>query len=373
MNRSAATAAGALLVFVTTIEAEALPRFAARTGSKCQSCHINPSGGAMRQTFGMQYGREKLPVPAWSPDFELEDFTNLLTNFLGVGVDFRTLYLYQEIPDTAGGADGKKTTDAFWQMQGDLYLNLKVAKKVGLFLKKGLYSGFEVFGLLSMLPANGHIKVGKFIPNYGTKIDDHTAYIRTYTGFSPVLGRPELTGLEAGVSPGVFTVVGGLYNAEDGFGSAASSSKAYLGRAEAIVGVSNDFNVGLGGNLFATTTSAGDHQRLYGGFASASYSDLTVFGEADWIATDLAEETQTGFVAYVEANFLVTPGVDIKAAYDFYDEDLDYKTGSVSRYSLGFEFFPIVGVELRPMYRIVVDEPRNVKNNEFHFLLHFYL
>lgn len=373
MNRSLVAAAGVLLLCVYTTGAEALPRFAVRTGSKCQSCHVNPSGGAMRQTFGMQYGRDELPVPAWSPDFELEDFTNLLTNFLGVGVDFRTLYFYQEIPDTAGGKDGKKTTDAFWQMQGDLYLNLKVAKKVGLFLKKGLYSGFEIFWLLTMLPANGHIKAGKFIPNFGTKIDDHTAYIRTVTGFSPALGRPELTGLELGVSPGAFTVVGGFYNAEDSFGSSVSSHKAYLGRAEAIVGVGSDLNVGVGGNLFATATSAGDRQNLYGGFASASYGNLLVFGEADWIATDLADGTQTGFVTYVEANFLVTPGVDLKAAYDFYDEDLDVKSGSVSRYSFGFEFFPIVGVELRPMYRIVVDEPRDVKNNEFHFLLHFYL
>ena len=373
MNRSVAATAIVVLLIVCTTGTDALPRFAARTGSKCQSCHVNPSGGAMRQTFGMQYGREELPVPAWSPDFELEDFTNLLTNFLGVGVDFRTLYFYQEIPDTAGGTDGKKTTNAFWQMQGDLYLNLRVAKKVGLFLKKGLYSGFEVFGLVSMLPANGHIKVGKFVPNYGTKIDDHTAYIRTATGFSPATGRPELTGLELGVSPGAFTVMGGLYNAEDGFGSGVSSSKAYLGRAEAIVEVSEDFNVGLGGNLFGTTTSLGDRQHLYGGFASASYGDLVVFGEADWIATDLASGTQTGFVTYVEAGFLVTPGVDLKAAYDFYDDDLDQKTGSVSRYSLGLEFFPIVGVELRPVYRIVVDQPRNVKNNEFHFLLHFYL
>jgi len=44
----------------------ALPRFAARTGAKCQSCHVDPTGGEMRQAFGVQYGRDQLPVPEWS-------------------------------------------------------------------------------------------------------------------------------------------------------------------------------------------------------------------------------------------------------------------------------------------------------------------
>lgn len=52
----------ALLVAVLSSTALSLPRFAARTGAKCQSCHINPSGGKMRQAFGVRYGREELPV-----------------------------------------------------------------------------------------------------------------------------------------------------------------------------------------------------------------------------------------------------------------------------------------------------------------------
>src|SRR5512135_2769531 len=141
-------------------ESSSLPRFASRTGARCQSCHINPSGGAMRQAFGVQYGREQLPVPEWSKDFEMEDFTNLVANVLGVGADFRTLYFYQQRDSTQD--------NAFFQMQGDIYLNFRVAKKVNLFLKKGLRSGFEVFGLLNILPASGHVKIGKFVPGFGT-------------------------------------------------------------------------------------------------------------------------------------------------------------------------------------------------------------
>jgi hypothetical protein len=350
----------------------ALPRFAASTGYKCQSCHVNPSGGSMRQVFGVQYGREQLPVPTWSQEFELEDFTTLLTNVLGVGADFRTLFFARQIPDT-GTSGGSKTENAFWQMQGDLYLNFRIAKHVNLFLKKGLYSGFEAYGLFTLLPARGHIKVGKFVPNFGTKLDDHTAFIRTYTGFSAAIGRPELTGLEAGVSPGPLSITAGLFNATDGFAGTGGSSKAVLGRVEGIFPLQQTVFLGIGADIFRRESNVGPTETLYGGFGSFALHEFSVFGEVDLVESKTSSRKVTGIVAYAEANYILTPGVDLKLAYDFYDPDKDVKSGSISRYSFGMEFFPIAGVEVRPMYRIVREDPVDVKDNEFHLLFHIYL
>jgi hypothetical protein len=368
MLRCVVAVAAALLVID---RAAALPRFSSREGAKCQSCHVNPSGAGMRQAFGAQYGRETLPVPEWAADLELEDLTTAIASFVGVGVDVRTLYSYVQLPDT--GSSPATNSNAFWQMQGDLYLNLKLAKKVNVYFEKGVYSGFELFGMVSLLPANGHVKAGKFVPNFGTRLDDHTAYIRRYTGFSPEFGRPELTGLEAGVSPGWFSAFAGVYNAEDGFGSAVGNSKAYLLRADGLFRLAEAMHLGLGANLFGTTTSGDVRQTLVGGMASFSAGEFTVFGEYDLIQTQHASGDVTGTVAYVEANYVVTPGVDLKVAYDFYDPDKDVKGGSMSRYSFGVEFFPVSGVEVRPMYRVVVEDPTNYSNNEFHIMLHFYL
>ncbi len=324
----------------------------------------------MRQAFGAQYGREELPVPGWSEGVELADVTNLIANVLGVGADFRTLYYSRQIPDSTGSS--ARTEDSFWQMQGDLYLNFRITKNVQLFLKKGLYSGFEAFGLLRVLPANGHLKVGKFVPAFGTKTDDHTAFIRTYTGFSAAVGRPELTGLEAGISPGPANVVAGYFNAQDGFGG-GSSKKAFLLRGEGMFTIGRDVFLGVGANVFRKELAASGTSTLYGGFGAFSVGDFTLLGEADLLRTSVASTTVTGIVAYGEANYVVTPGVDLKVAYDFYDPDKDFKTGSVSRYSFGFEFFPVSGVEVRPMYRMLVEEPKNVSNNELHILFHIYL
>lgn len=352
--------------------AEALPRFASRTGAQCQSCHVDPSGAAMRQAFGVQYGREQLPVPGWSQDLGIEDFSNAIGNALGVGADLRTLYFSQQ--SRSGGFN-----DAFFQMQGDLYLNFKVAKKVSLFLNKGLYSGFEAFALLSILPSRGHIKVGKFIPDFGTKIDDHTTYIRTYTGFSPEFSRPELTGVEAGIAPGGLTLTGGVYNATDGVGSGTGNRKSYLGRVEYMLSPGGDVHLSLGGNVFGNAAlkapvagPADAMQTLVGAFGALSVGQFTLFGETDWIQSrGSATPVPRAFVSYVEADYPVVTGVDLKVAYDFYDPDLDLKTGTASRYSVGVEVFPLPGVEVRPMYRIVNGTVASLKN-EFDMMLHLY-
>jgi hypothetical protein len=345
----------------------ALPRFASRTGSKCQSCHVNPSGGAMRQAFGAQYGREVLPVPEWSKEMELEDFSNIIANVLGVGADFRMLYFSRSIPNSS-------SLNGFWQMQGDLYLNFRVAKKVNLFFKKGLREGFEVFGLFNVLPASGHIKVGKFLPNYGMKIDDHTTYVRQVTGFSPEAGRMERAGLEAGISPGAFTIMGGVYNGDENASfPPGSSNKAFLGRAEGLFRLDDNITAGLGGNLF-TAKRPGSTMTCSGGFGSFTWDRFTLLAEGDVVSTKgPTGSTVKQLVTYVEADYVLTPGFDLKLAYDFRDFDIDFKTGTISRYSVGVEFFPLGGVEVRPIYRIVKEDPDKGNKNEFHLLLHLYI
>lgn len=373
MKRAVQFAAVFILGALVSIPSYALPRFASRSGAKCLSCHINPSGGGMRQTFGVQYGRETLPVPTWSDELGLDDFSTRLTDFVSVGADFRTLYFYQQNPDTGIPPQSVKGTDAFFQMQGDVYMNFRLAKKVNIYLDKGLYSGFEIFGMLNVLPANGFIKVGKFVPNYGTKTDDHRAYIRMYTGFSPELGRPELTGAEVAFLPGPVSITGGVYNATDGFGAGTGSDKAVLGRAEGIFKATEDLHVGIGGNVFTKMNPAGQRTTLFGGFGSLSYDNLTILGEGDLIENKAAGVKITGLVTFVEVDYVLTPGLDLKLGFDFYDPDKDLKTGSMSKYTVGFEFFPISGVEVRPLYRIVKDEPVDIKNDEFQLLVHFYL
>lgn len=378
MKRSVQITVLLLLGPLTTFQSFALPRFASRTGAKCESCHINPSGGGMRQAFGVQYGRESLPVPTWSEQFGIDDFSTKLSEVVSIGADFRTLYFYQQNPDTGTPPKPVKASNAFFQMQGNLDLSFRLAKRVVVYLAKGLYSSdtyndFEVFGLLNILPANGYVKIGKFVPNYGTKMDDHRIYVRNYTGFSPEFVRPELTGAEVGVLPGPFSITAGLFNSVDGFGIGTGNDKALLGRMEGMFKISEEVHLGVGANAFTKKDPGEVRNTLYGAFGSLTFENLTVLGEADLMERTLAGNKTTGIVTFVEGDYVITAGLDLKLGYDFYDPDRDLKTGSKSRYTLGCEFFPIAGVEVRPLYHFVKDQPTDFKNDEFDLMVHFYL
>jgi hypothetical protein len=181
-----------------------------------------------------------------------------------------------------------------------------------------------------------------------------------------------LTGGEIGFLPGPLSIVGGVYNASDGFGTGTGSNKALLGRVEGMFKAGEGVHLGVGGNVFTkktgTTTST-----FFGGFGSFSYDDLTVIGELDLLENKTAGTKTTGLVSLVEVDVVISPGLDLKAAYNFYDPDKDLKTGSVSKYTFGFEFFPLSGVEVRPLYHIVKEEPTDIKNDEFQLMIHFYL
>jgi hypothetical protein len=161
-----------------------------------------------------------------------------------------------------------------------------------------------------------------------------------------------------------------VYNGEDGSDPSNGWIRLVTTRAETFFRLEN-LNCSLGGSawynngLFGTLT-------MFGGFASVSYNDVTINTELD-LKKDKTTLGTNEFISYIEINYLLLDGVDLKFMYDFYDPDIDYKTGSASRYSIGAEFFPFPGVELRPMYRILAIEPGNARQNEFDFLLHLFL
>lgn len=368
-----------LLSFVIT-SLDALPKFATRQGAKCQSCHINPTGKGMRSTFGSTYGREELTMTTYKEETDIEEYSPMLNDFFTVGMDYRTLFYYRE----------QTSTSSFFQMQGDLYLDLRLNKKFRIYFDKGLYSGFEVFGLAKVLPLDGYIKIGNFIPSYGLKMDDHNLLIRsgsffpinpaiaTYPGGLGFGQGGEDTGLELGFNPGIFTVNVGVFNGRKGglTGTGGSKNKAVVVRADA--NVQTDLvNFNIGGSFYNLPTASGPGKtQIAGVFGVVTLANnLTLQGEIDILSTHhpVLNKMVTGNILYAEMNYLLFGGVDLKLGYEFYDPNETLKDGSITRFTIGAELFPLTGVEIRPLYRINQEKPTDLKNNELHVMFHFYL
>lgn len=368
-----------VLSLLLTLTSFSLPRFASRNNFSCQSCHVNPSGGGMRNAFGLTYGREDVPIKSWQEEYGLPDFSTQINDFISYGLDFRFLAFYQN----KNNPDAKRSS--FFPMQADVYFNFAISKKINLFVNPafGPYNRFEVFGIAKVLPLSGYLKLGRFSPPYGLRFDDHTSYVREATPFRNNSGQQ--TGLEVGFNPGPISLLGALTNGVRGDRD-GGLSKAAFGRAEArfaigpanlMVGVSsyNDVSGGekiniLGGfgaiSLFEQLTIVGDVERIQGNSSLMSIN-------SDRLQRNIANQDLKQFAMMIEANYALAQGVDLKFIYDFFDPDTDTKTGKIDRYSGGLEFFPFSGVEVRPLYRVTKDEVLNKDITDIHVLFHFYL
>jgi len=156
-----------VLLFVP--EVTALPRFALRGGSsQCIDCHVNPTGGAMRNRGGWSFGKTVLPMYPTDREFKM---SNSIGENIQFGLDFRGQYLGVFTDSTA-------KTD-FQKMTGSIYTNVDFAENISAFARYDFIWGiWEAYAIARILPNGGYLKGGTFQPNYGIRLDDHTAYTR---------------------------------------------------------------------------------------------------------------------------------------------------------------------------------------------------
>jgi len=357
----------------------AIPRFAAQMNLPCQSCHVNPSGGGMRNAFGESFGRDSLSVKTWRQDYALDDFTTKLSEFLTYGADFRFLAFYQS------KSNPDASLSSFFPMQTDLYFNLAVSKKISLFVNPafGPYNRLEAFGIARVLPANGYVKLGRFTPPYGLRFDDHTSYVRQATPFRNGMGQQ--SGVELGFRSGFLSAMGAVTNGMRGdldgnvakavFGKLEGGGELGPLRLRAGVASYNDvssierINL-LGGYGIATLmeelTITADIERIQGNSSSMSVSsDLN---QRNAPGTDLKQ-----LALMIEADYPLIQGVDLKVMYDFFDPNTDVKSGTTVRYSGGLEFMPVSGVELRPLVRFTKDTILGRNTTDLQLMVHLFL
>ena len=164
----------ALVILLCSLSVVAVPRYSIMYGQACVLCHVDPSGGGARSLYGAQFFAYTDLATHGLPMEELGKVQPMLNDQIQIGFDARTMIYNIDQADS----------NAIMQMQGDLYLNFQLSSQWNFYLAKGLYSGFEIFGLGHILPYNGYMKVGKFTPPYGLRLADHKALVRTQLGFA---------------------------------------------------------------------------------------------------------------------------------------------------------------------------------------------
>ena len=329
----------------------ALPRFAIQNGASCIACHVNPTGSGLRNDYGTNVvALEELPLERWL-DKGNEDWDGYISDHLQIGGDFRLQGVqYNETDSTR--------KSAFFPMQADIYSYLKLNNNAGLFTKIGVRGrsslSTEYWALLSNLPQNAWLRIGRTLPNYGLRVDDHTSFIRGGNFsrtlldldkegliFGPYLNPPSI--LELGVP-----MFGGLqWTSSIGTGIVKSN--------EELNNLTTQFNY---------TGNINDNISYMGGFSymqennfsmlgisgGLSFGDFTYTFEADqaenWI------EGNTSLALYDEIVWEIIQGIHLMGKYDYFDPKTDWQTGSISRYTFGAEIYPLNIMEIKLQLRM---------------------
>ncbi len=336
----------------------ALPRFSLQNSTPCQTCHINPSGGGMRNEFGNHaVAFQELVLPPMKKLVEDRFKPPRLGESVTVGFDLRYLVFDD-------GEVFRMQTDAYAAIEPfrDFYYQLRLSDEQGI---------TENFGLLYFDEQRHYIKVGRFELSHGLKLEDHTAYVRSRTGDQPHLYYDGLA-LGAKIGDGYAAVE--LFNPEDrGMIVVHAYRPGFIPQLNLgwMAGFSGRFSE-KGGDSDDEPSDETDHSHDPAGpppdnravFGGLSYDRFSLLGELD-LAGRSPDQLAfcAGFTARIEH------GLYFLTEYNFYDGDRDIAAGVDEFVRLSLQVFPLPYVELRPAYTWYTRGPLDGED-DFYLQLH---
>ena len=350
----------------------ALPRFAVKNGASCIVCHVNPTGSGMRNSHGNDVvALEELPLKRWQDNGD-ENWDGYITDNMQIGGDFRMQGIQYNNTDNT-------RESAFFPMQADLYTHMQINKNAEIFSKIGFKGtgtpNIEYWVLISNLPQKAWLRLGRTLPNYGLRVDDHTSFIRggnlskTSVGllkegllFIPALDLPSILEFSIPISIGLdwtTSISTSLIDKSQEMDN-LTTKLTHRGSTE------NDIQYRGSANYMQE-----DNFNMFGISGGASYGDVTLTFAADqaknWI------DSNTSLALYEELAWEVIQGIQIIYKYDFFDPKTDWTDGAISRYTLGAEIYPLNIMEIKLQVRINEVDMENAPQKEPEYLIQTHL
>src|SRR5579862_4848829 len=160
--------------------AQAEPYLAVQEGYKCNVCHVNPTGGGLRNEFGLTYA--KVLLPAETVDNALDSWSGKLTDRLRVGGDLRADWTRLTAPNTP-------SQQAFSLEQFRVYADLTILPdRLGIYVDEQIApngsQNEEAYVRYGNTTDGFYVKGGQFYLPFGWRLQDQTAFVRQVTGIN---------------------------------------------------------------------------------------------------------------------------------------------------------------------------------------------
>lgn len=355
--RGIITSLTGLWLVMLALPAHAEPWLAMQQGMKCASCHVNATGGGMRNEYGNLYAQ--MTLAATHLNAGDEQWTGRLSRYVAAGGNLRSNATYTDVPnaDSAMAFDLEETRFYldFSPIPGrvDVYLDQRVAP--------GGSQNLEAYARYWSEDHDWYLKAGQMFLPYGLRLEDDSAFIRAVPGIN--FTTPD-RGVEFGWESARWSAQVAVSNGTAG-GAETDTGKQVSLRA---VHVRSNWRAGASVNV--NDTDAGDRS-MQNVFAGLRTGPVVWLAEIDRISDEsFAGGELVQDVGLLEADWLVTQGHNLKVTAEFFDANADLDTDEdQTRYSVVWEYFPFQFVQLRLGTRLYDGDPAvDFQNREIVFL-----
>jgi hypothetical protein len=339
-----------LVIFLRTAPANAEPYLAVQEGYKCNVCHVNPTGGGLRNDFGITYA--KVLLPAETVDSKLDAWTGHLTDNLRVGGDIRADWSRDTQPSSP-------STQSFALEQFRVYADLAIIPdRLGIYVDEQIApdgsTNEEAYVRYGNTNNGGfYFKGGQFYLPFGWRLQDQTAFVREVSGIS--MTTPD-KGVEIGYERASWSAqldfTNGSANASSGSGHEVTSQVVYIQPI---------WRVGLAGSF--EQADIGD-RRVTGLFAGLKTGPVAWLGEADLVHDDSFQGGRTLLAGLLEGDWRIRKGHNLKLTAEYSDPDRSVAQDQQTRYSIVYEYTPIPFLQFRAGYRRYFGIPQSPTENQ---------
>ncbi len=331
------------------------PHIALREGLKCSTCHVNPTGGGLRNGYGALFTQTSVTPLLREMSRRAPDFSGDLGSSVTLGGDL-VVANRSQLP-----IEGEDARNSFVVDSGNLYIQARlIPGRLSLYIDESVAPGGasnrEALVLVEGIGAAGYLKAGRLVPPFGIRLADDEAFVRQVTGFN--FDNQDL-GVEFGLEPGPLSLAVAVTNGSGG------TIDGNLGKQVAVSGSFWTEAAALGASA-AYNDARGVRRIVVGPFASAHLGAVTLTGEIDLIrdeVRDQGRDDRAQVVGFASLDYWYRDAIDFRVAFDYHDPYDDYGEDERSRLSLGLEAFLTPFLSASAFYRFKDSVPQDGPGN----------
>jgi hypothetical protein len=325
------------------------PYLAVQNGYQCVVCHVNPTGGGLRNDFGVIFSENLLPARALPANFPA--WTGKIVGSVRTGLDARASWTRAQVPHSP--TQEQRQLDQL-RLYADIAL---IPQRLGIYLDEKLAPGksqeLEGYVRLNDASRGWYLKGGKFYLPFGFRLQDQTTFVRQLSGIS--MTTPD-TGIELGFERANWSA---QLDYSNDIGNANAAARHQI--TAQFVLVRNARRFGAAASAASTTTG---NRRLGGLFAGLRTGPVAWLGELDLVRDDgFADGARTMLAAFGELDWALRRGNNLKFTAEYQDPDRAVPQDQFTRWSVVYEFTPFPFMQLRGGARVYRGIPQNDSQN----------